>query len=129
MDQASSGDKRWSASIDGSGKVTLIATGTTSKGTEIAHSKVNSIDFSPDGHWLATGGDDGTIRLWPLWPEGIIKEACSRLPPNLSAQDRKTFLDDANSPDTCPGLPVPAEKQYAFFACWLDWRARDHYGN
>ncbi|HKB68888.1 MAG TPA: hypothetical protein VKC61_23805 [Pyrinomonadaceae bacterium] len=111
MDQASSGDKRWSASIDGSGKVTLIATGTTSKGTEIAHSKVNSIDFSPDGHWLATGGDDGTIRLWPLWPEGIIKEACSRLPHNLSAQDRKTFLDDANSPDTCPGLPVPAEKQ------------------
>jgi WD40 repeat protein len=25
-----------------------------------------SLTFSPDGHWLASSGDDGTIRLWPV---------------------------------------------------------------
>ncbi len=27
---------------------------------------VRQIDFSPDGRWLASGGDDGTIRIWPM---------------------------------------------------------------
>jgi WD40 repeat protein len=24
------------------------------------------VDFSPDGHWLATGGDEGTVVLWDM---------------------------------------------------------------
>jgi len=29
-------------------------------------SEVNAIAVSPDGHWIASGSDDKTIRLWPM---------------------------------------------------------------
>ena len=28
--------------------------------------RINEIALSPDGRWIATGGDDFTIRLWPM---------------------------------------------------------------
>jgi WD40 repeat protein/energy-coupling factor transporter ATP-binding protein EcfA2 len=108
--EAESRDGQWKASIDYHDDVSLLPANTTGKGVAIPHEDVNDIDISPDGNWLATAGDDGTVRLWPLSSEGIIRETCSRLPRNLSQEDRKNYLGDPNFPDTCPGLPVPDKK-------------------
>ena len=28
--------------------------------------RVNSVDWNPNGEWIASGGDDGTVRLWSV---------------------------------------------------------------
>ena len=28
--------------------------------------RVSSVAFSPDGHWLAAGSSDGTVKLWAV---------------------------------------------------------------
>lgn len=48
---------------------------------------VNAIAIHPEGEVVATAGDDGTIRLWPLGPGG------------LESEEEVAF-------DQCPGLPI-----------------------
>ena len=46
-----------------------------------AHSSaIVALDWSPDGTFLASGGQDGMVRVWEAWT-GAAKGACSSLSP------------------------------------------------
>ncbi len=67
------------------------------------------------GGWLATLGSAsaGTgarvVRLWPLPPEALAREACALLARNLSPSEWATFVGTSAPRATCPGLPTVSE--------------------
>jgi len=34
---------------------------------------VNEIRFTPDGHWVVSGGEDNTVKLWGLIAGNLFK--------------------------------------------------------
>jgi hypothetical protein len=61
-------DRARSAYVNGTVKVWDAQTGQellTCKGHD---DQVNSVVFSPDGHWLASGSKDGTVKIWDATP-------------------------------------------------------------
>ena len=35
---------------------------------------VNSVAISPDGNWIASGGDDGSLKIWEIGSGKIVNE-------------------------------------------------------
>jgi WD40 repeat protein/serine/threonine protein kinase len=54
---------------------------------------IQSVAFSPDGHWLATGAADGTVRLW----DGLTFAPRSTLPTQKGAIFSLAFSPDCRS--------------------------------
>ena len=61
------------ALADAHGKLLLWDTATW-RVVDIAPANLISVSFSPDGQWLATGEDQGIVRLWSARPLGQVAE-------------------------------------------------------
>ena len=70
-------------------------------------SQVESFQFTPDGKRLVAVHEDNTVRVWQLYADDLIADACSRLEANLSHEAWRTYLGEEPYRPTCPGLPVP----------------------
>lgn len=63
--------------------------------------------WSPDGRWLATGEEDGTIRVHYGRFEDLLAGACRRAVRNMLEVEWQRYMDDQDYREKCPGKPVP----------------------
>jgi WD40 repeat protein len=53
---------------------------------------VSNVSFSPDGHWLASYGAEGTVRVWALDLDELAEIARRRVTRNLTDAECQRYL-------------------------------------
>ena len=66
--------------------------------------------FSADGRWLATSGQDGSLRLWLVAPPDLVADACGRSARNLNGEEWQRNFGTEAYRLTCPALPPPTKR-------------------
>lgn len=86
-----------------SGK-SILPGGLTGHSSDNSGGTIRSVSFSPDGSFIATGGDDGDIRIWPS-PSNLRNQLCKKLLRNMSPKEWQEWVSpDIDYIEQCPGL-------------------------
>ena len=66
---------------------------------------IKAARFVPDAvpRWLVTAGDDGTLAVWPLRADDLVREACARLRAIFDPQALAKLITDAHAEGSCEG--------------------------
>jgi WD40 repeat protein len=62
---------------------------------------VQHYGFADNGRWIVTGGNDGAVRLWRMKLDDLIDTACKSAGRELTQDERREFLGDANASEGC----------------------------
>jgi WD40 repeat protein len=71
---------------------------------------VEAVAFSPDQKRVLTASNDGTARAWLWSPDVMIREACSRLTRNLTAEEWVRYQGREPRRKTCDALPLDTDR-------------------
>ena len=72
--------------------------------------RVEVVAYSSDGTRVVSGSEDGSLRVWPAFPDPRAA-MCAKLTANMSHQQWRDWVsEDIDYIEVCPGLPTPAER-------------------